>query len=65
MFESEFAWDNVNQTEPSESKAAIIDSLGVIVLSWLFPWPCLLAQAYLMKLVSLSQVSSMLMILFP
>ena len=61
--ESVLECDKENQTRPSVSNAAIIDSLGVTVLSFTLPSPFLGAHAFRMKLDSLSQVSSMLMIL--
>jgi hypothetical protein len=62
MFESVLAWHNVNQTRPSVSRAAIIDNLGLTIDFATFVLPSLRAQVRLIWLVSLSQVSSMLMI---
>ena len=62
-FESVLAWLSENQTCPSVSIAAIMESLGVIELSFMFPRPFRGAQVLRMKLDSLSQVSSTLMTL--
>ena len=61
--ESVLECDKENQTLPSVSRAAIMDSLGLTVLSFTLPSPFLGAHTFRMKLDSLSQVSSMLMIL--
>ena len=65
MFESVFACARANQTMPSVSSAAIIDSRGLTELSSTFVLPSLGAHVLRVWLVSLSQVSSMLMILLP
>ena len=65
MFDSVLACDRVNQTRPSVSTAAIIDNLGEIELRIVLPCPFLYPQVYLVKLDSLSHVSSILIILFP
>lgn len=64
IFESVFAWDNVNQICPSVSIAAISDNLGETVLSSVFPSPNLSDQVFRMKLVSPIQLSSIFMTLF-
>ena len=61
--ESVLACAKENQTQPSVSRAAIMDSLGLTVLSFTLPSPFLGAHTFRTKLDSLSQVSSMLMIL--
>ena len=63
IFESVFAWDNVNQTRPSVSSAAIIDILGDTLVFIVFPRPFLSAQVFRIKFVPFSQVSSMFMTL--
>ena len=65
IFESVFACDKVYQIRPSVSSAAIIDNRGDTVLSDVLPSPYLSAQVLRIKLVSLSQVSSMFMTLQP
>ena len=65
MFDSVLECDRVNQTRPSVSTAAIIDTLGEMELRIVLPCPFLYPQVFLAKLDSLSQVSSILIILFP
>ena len=65
MFDSVLECDRVNQTRPSVSTAAIIDTLGDIEFRIVLPCPFLYPQVYLLKLDSLSHVSSILIILFP
>ena len=57
------AWPKLNHICPKLSKAAITDSLGYIGCRLTFPCPYFWAHTFLMKLVSLSQVSSILIIL--
>jgi hypothetical protein len=64
MLESVFACVSVNQTLPSESRAAIMDNLGLTDLSSTFVVPSLRAHVLRVWLDSFNQVSSMLMILF-
>ena len=59
------AWAKLNQTFPFVSNAAIIDSLGETVLSLELPNPFLSVQTFRMKLVSLSQVSSIFIMRVP
>ena len=61
MLESVLEWLRLNQTLPSVSSAAIIDSLGATEFNYALPVPSFGAQVLRIKLVSLSQVSSMLM----
>ena len=62
VFESVLAWLNENQTRPSESRAAIIDSRGVTALSLILPLPSRGAQVFREWLVSFIHVSSILTI---
>ena len=59
------AWARLNHTLPSVSRAAIRDSRGVTAWSYRLPSPPFFAQTFRTKLVSLSQVSSTLITLFP
>ena len=65
MLESVFACDSVNQTRPSVSRAAIIESRGETLFSWTFPSPFRDPQALRTKLVSLTHVSSIFMTRYP
>ena len=62
---SVFAWESENQTYPSISSAAIIESLGETVFNMVFPFPLFSPHVFRVKFVSFNQVSSILITLFP
>ncbi len=64
IFESVLAWDKVNQTRPSVSRAAIIEILGETLFFMALPFPYLSAHVLRIKFVPLSHVSSIFITLF-